>query len=62
MLFTLLESWEDDRIDKVCNGFIEGETASLDQKFCSYFWKPQYTFPNLLQTEEGGFEVLDDFG
>ena len=60
-MFTLVESWEDDRIDVPCNGYgRDGETDPTDM--CEYFWKPQFSFANNLMTEEGGFEVLEDQG
>ena len=59
--FTLILSWEDDRINAPCVAFGRDGNEEDASDPCSYFWRPSYTFKNLLMTE-GGFEVLEDLG
>lgn len=61
--FLLIFSWEDDRISTVCNGVGRSdsvETPSND--YCAHYWQPTFEFSNVLQFEEGNYEVISDLG
>ena len=65
--FTLVVSWEDDRIRTRCAGYgkqtpnNEAEAADA-QDICSHYWRPQFNFLNIYSFEEGGYELLSDSG
>jgi len=60
--FRLVVSWEDDRINKRCEGYTEEAGLGSNPLACAQFWQPQLTFRNRFQNEEGHFEVLEDSG
>lgn len=60
--FLLVMSWEDDRISTRCEGAGADGVEVSPSDPCAHYWQPQMKFSNVLQYEEGEYEVITDYG
>ena len=60
--FLLVMSWEDDRISTRCEGAGGDGVETPSSDLCAHYWQPQMKFANVLQYEEGEYEVITDYG
>ena len=60
--FMIMMSWEDDRISTRCEGAGSNGDEVSPSDPCAHYWQPQMRFSNVLQYEEGTYEVINDFG
>ena len=63
--FLLVMSWNDERINKVCQGAGRGGQLIHNDDRCGHYWQPQMppTFPNQLALNGNEpIEVLEDLG